>query len=101
MNFPIEICDKTEDFIPRDKDMKSPTANCIRDFVLYDIHLISFQLFPNMSFVERAFMCIHARRMHRHINEQRRREREQYEHRRLALERNQIDYSDDEIDDYY
>ena len=90
-----------KDFIPRDKDMKSPTAECFRGFVLYDIHLVNFQLFPNMSFIERAFMCIRARRMHRHIEEQRRRIREEYEHRRMALERNQIDYSDDEIVDYF
>ena len=53
-----EVCEKIKSFIPRDKDMKSPTSDCIKHLVLYDIHLRQFQAFPRMSFVQHAIVAL-------------------------------------------
>ena len=58
MEFPQDICEKIKSFISKDKDMKSPTSDCIKHLVLYDIHLRQFQAFPHMSFVEHAFVAL-------------------------------------------
>ena len=54
MEIPHEVCEKIISFIPRDKDMKSPTSDCIKHLVLYDIHHRQFQAFPRMSFAQHA-----------------------------------------------
>ena len=58
MNFPIEICDKIKAFIPRDNQMRSPTADCIKHFVIYEIPSSHFQLFPGMTFAQHAFFAL-------------------------------------------
>jgi len=58
MEFPQDICEKIKSFISKDKDMKSPTSDCIKHLVLYDIHYCQFQAFPHMSFVEHAFLAL-------------------------------------------
>ena len=58
MELPQEVIEKIMSFIPGDKDLKSPTSDCIRHLVLYDIHLVNFQRFPHMSFIQHAFMAI-------------------------------------------
>ena len=58
MEFPQDICEKIKSFISKDKDMKSPTSDCIKHLVLYDIHLRQFQAFPEMSFSQHAFVAL-------------------------------------------
>ena len=77
MEIPHEVCEKIKSFIPRDKDMKSPTSDCIKHLVLYDIHYCQFQAFPHLSFVEHAFVALQRIK----IVKQRQREEEE-EHRR-------------------
>ena len=94
MEFPQDICEKIKSFIPKDKDMKSPTSDCIKHLVLYDIHLRQFQAFPCMSFVQHAIVAIRRIKMAK----QRQREEEEENIRwdrareiaRRILERRQV-----------
>ena len=63
MEFPQDICEKIKSFIPKDKDMKSPTSDCIKHLVLYDIHLRQFQACPSMTFAQHAFFALHRIKM--------------------------------------
>ena len=68
MELPKEVIETIKSFIPRDRDMKSPTSDCIKHLVLYDIHLINFQKFPHMTFIQHAFMAIRDKKLIRYLN---------------------------------
>ena len=77
MEFPQDIWEKIKSFIPKDKDMKSPTSDCIKHLVLYDIHLRQFQACPRMTFAQHAFFALQRIKMAK----QRQREEEQEDRR--------------------
>jgi hypothetical protein len=64
MEIPNEIINKIKSFIPRDCDMKSKTAQCIKD-IIEDYSKISFELQSNLyksSFQKYALLYIKAER---------------------------------------
>ena len=63
MEFPQDICEKIKSFISKDKDMKSPTSDCIKHLVLYDIHHRQIQACQRMSFAQHAIFAIHRIKM--------------------------------------
>ena len=61
--------------------MKSPTSDCIKHLVLYDIHHRQFQAFPRMSFVQHAILAL------QRIKVAKQKQREEEEEDRLRWER--------------
>ena len=68
MELPQAVIEKIASFIPRDKELKSATSDCIRHLVLYEIHLINFKRFPRMTIIQHAFMAIQERNIFKYLD---------------------------------
>ena len=69
MEIPNEIINKIKSFIPRDCDMKSKTAQCIKD-IIEDYSKISFELQSNLFSIKcqkYALLYIKAERNFFHV----------------------------------